>query len=137
MKTARTLTFTFALLTYGAIAIAADSTRQVIRREAPKGITTTFYTCIDKAGSDTIAIGACLSTEKTTQDARLNTTYKALLGKLHHKGWITGALVDPPALHLMLTPVHLQASEVYLADLEAALTEVGGSATTAKSVYAG
>lgn len=85
MKTARTLIVTFALLTYGAIAIAADSTSQVIRREAPKGITTTFYTCIDKAGSDTIAIGACLSTEKTTQDARLNTTYKALLGKLHGK----------------------------------------------------
>ncbi|WP_240046337.1 lysozyme inhibitor LprI family protein [Rhodanobacter glycinis] len=85
MKTARTLTTAFVLLTYGAIAIAADSTSQVIRREAPKGITTTFYTCIDKAGSDTIAIGACLSTEKTTQDARLNTTYKALLGKLHGK----------------------------------------------------
>ena len=85
MKTARTLTVAFVLLTYGAIATASDSTSQVIRREAPKGITTTFYTCIDKAGSDTIAIGACLSTEKTTQDARLNTTYKALLGKLHGK----------------------------------------------------
>lgn len=85
MKTAGTLTVAFVLLTYGATAIASDSTSQVIRREAPKGITTTFYTCIDNAGSDTIAIGACLSTEKTTQDARLNTTYKALLGKLHGK----------------------------------------------------
>jgi uncharacterized protein YecT (DUF1311 family) len=85
MKTVRMLAITFVLLTYGAIAIASDSTSQVIRREAPKGITTTFYTCIDKAGSDTIAIGACLTTEKTTQDARLNTTYKALLGKLHGK----------------------------------------------------
>jgi uncharacterized protein YecT (DUF1311 family) len=85
MKTARTLTVVLALLTYGAMAIASDSTSQVIRREAPKGITTTFYTCIDKAGSDTIAMGACLTTEKTTQDARLNSTYKALLGKLHGK----------------------------------------------------
>ena len=85
MKTARMLTVTFVLLTYGATAIASDSTSQVIRREAPKGITTTFYTCIDKAGSDTIAMGACLTTEKTTQDARLNSAYKALLGKLHGK----------------------------------------------------
>jgi len=85
MKTIRTLAITLALLVYGTGAIAADSTSQVIKRDAPKGITATFYTCIDKAGSDTIAIGACLSTEKTTQDARLNTTYKALLGKLHGK----------------------------------------------------
>ncbi|TPG50019.1 DUF1311 domain-containing protein [Rhodanobacter glycinis] len=85
MKTVRTLVVILALLVYGTGAIAADSTSQVIKRDAPKGITTTFYTCIDKAGSDTIAIGACLSTEKTTQDARLNTTYKALLGKLHGK----------------------------------------------------
>lgn len=85
MKTARTFAVAFALLAYEAVAVASDSTSQVIHREAPKGITTTFYTCIDKAGSDTIAIAACLTTEKTTQDARLNTTYKALLGKLHGK----------------------------------------------------
>jgi uncharacterized protein YecT (DUF1311 family) len=85
MKTARTLAVTLALLVYGAAAVAADSTSQVIRRDAPKGITTTFYACIDKAGSDTVALGACLSAEKTTQDARLNTTYKALLGKLNGK----------------------------------------------------
>ena len=85
MKTARTLAVSLALLVYGAAAVAADSTRQVIQRNAPKGITTAFYTCIDKAGSDTVALAACLSTEKTAQDARLNTTYKALLGKLHGK----------------------------------------------------
>jgi uncharacterized protein YecT (DUF1311 family) len=85
MKTARMLTVTFALLAYGTIASAADSTSQVIRSEAPKGITAPFYTCIDKAGSDTIALGACLAAEKRTQDARLNTTYKALLGKLNGK----------------------------------------------------
>lgn len=85
MTTARTLIVASVLLTYGVTATASDSTSQVIRREAPKGITTTFYTCIDKAGSDTIAIGACLSTERTKQDARLNTTYKALLGKVNGK----------------------------------------------------
>lgn len=52
----------------------------------------------------------------------------ALLGKLHHRGWITAALVDPKALHLMLSPVHLEASEIYLADLEQALTEGGANA---------
>jgi glutamate/tyrosine decarboxylase-like PLP-dependent enzyme len=61
----------------------------------------------------------------------------ALLGKLHHKGWITGALVDPPALHLMLTPVHLEASTQYLADLEQALGEVGATRAEARSGYAG
>ena len=85
MKTARTLTITLALLVYGASAVASDSRSQAVKSHAPKGITTAFYTCIDKAGSDTIAIGACLSTEKTTQYARLNTTYKALLGKLNGK----------------------------------------------------
>jgi sphinganine-1-phosphate aldolase len=60
----------------------------------------------------------------------------ALLGKLHHKGWITGALVDPPALHLMLSPVHLEASELYLRDLEAALIEVGDSTGAAEPAYA-
>lgn len=60
----------------------------------------------------------------------------ALLGKLHHRGWITGALVDPPALHLMLSPVHWAASDQYLADLEWALGEVGEAAGPARSGYA-
>ena len=55
------------------------------RNLSAKGITPTFYACIDKAGSDTVALGACLSAEKATQDTRLNTTYKALLGKLNDK----------------------------------------------------
>jgi|SRR5579859_3822321 len=85
MKTVKTLAITLALLVYGAGAIAADSTSQVIKRQAPQGITTSFYACIDKAGSDTVATGACLSAEKKTQDSRLNTTYKALLAKLTGK----------------------------------------------------
>lgn len=60
----------------------------------------------------------------------------ALLAKLHQRGWITGALIDPKALHLMLSPVHLEASAVYLADLEAALAEVGAAAGPARSTYA-
>ncbi|WP_266172184.1 lysozyme inhibitor LprI family protein [Dyella subtropica] len=85
MNIVKTLAITFALLGYGAGAIAAESTSQVIKHQAPRGITTTFYACIDKAGSDTVATGACLSAEKQTQDTRLNTAYKALLAKLKDK----------------------------------------------------
>lgn len=28
----------------------------------------------------------------------------SLFAKMHHRGWFTAALVDPPALHLMLSP---------------------------------
>lgn len=82
MKTVRTLAITLTLLAYGAVAVASDSRSQAIKSHAPKGITTAFYTCVDKADSDTVAIAACLSDEQTRQDNRLNTTYKALLGKL-------------------------------------------------------
>jgi uncharacterized protein YecT (DUF1311 family) len=73
-----------ALIVHGAIA-NAGGTDQAIRRDAPKGITTVFYTCVDKAGSDNVALGACLASEKSAQDARLNTAYKSLLGKLTPK----------------------------------------------------
>lgn len=84
MKAPRTLALalTIVAMAGGAPAAAAESTSQMIRSLAPPGISTTFYTCIDKAGSDSIAIAACLSSEHQTQDARLNATYKALLGKL-------------------------------------------------------
>jgi glutamate/tyrosine decarboxylase-like PLP-dependent enzyme len=51
-----------------------------------------------------------------------------LLGRLHQRGWMTAALVEPKALHMMLSPVHLEASELYLSDLAAALEGQGGSA---------
>jgi len=60
----------------------------------------------------------------------------ALLAKLHQKGWITAALVDPKALHLMLSPVHLKASDEYLRDLAAAMTEGAAKAAQAPG-YAG
>lgn len=85
MKIVRALAIAVALLVYGTVAVAADSTSRGIKRDAPKGITTTFYRCIDRASSDTVALGTCLSAEKKTQDTRLNITYDALLGKLHGK----------------------------------------------------
>jgi sphinganine-1-phosphate aldolase len=60
----------------------------------------------------------------------------ALLAKLHHKGWITAANIDPKALHLMLSPVHLKASDDYLRDLEEALRETGDGTAAAAPVYA-
>ena len=87
MKTVRTLTVTLALFACGTAAFAADpeSTSQYIRQSAPKGITEAFYACIDKAGSDTVALAACQGAEKQKQDARLNKAYKALLATLDSK----------------------------------------------------
>lgn len=85
MKTVRTLAIIVALLVYGTVAAAADGTSQVIKRDAPKGITATFYSCIDEAGSDSVALAACLSAEQTRQDNRLNVTYKVLFSKLEPK----------------------------------------------------
>lgn len=61
----------------------AESTVQIIKQQAPKGITTTFYSCTEKAGSDHIAQSACLSAEKKAQNDRLNSVYKIVLGKLN------------------------------------------------------
>lgn len=67
---------------YAAGATADESTSQIIRRQAPAGITEAFYQCIDKADSNTVASAACLTAEHARQDKRLNVTYKALLDKL-------------------------------------------------------
>lgn len=53
----------------------------------------------------------------------------ALYAKMHQRGWFTAALIDPKALHLMLSPKHNDVAHEYLADLEAALAEVLGGAT--------
>jgi uncharacterized protein YecT (DUF1311 family) len=74
-----------ALLAHAAIAGAVEKTSDVIRRDAPKGISEAFYACIDKADYDTIAVAACLSAEEKIQDNRLNGAYKALLAKLDSK----------------------------------------------------
>jgi uncharacterized protein YecT (DUF1311 family) len=71
-----------ALLAYGASAAAADSTSDLIRRDAPKGITETFYACIDNAHTNSIQEAACVSQERERQDHRLNAVYASLLEKL-------------------------------------------------------
>lgn len=74
-----------ALAAYGTASIAVESTSELIRRDAPKGITEAFYTCIDRANSADMEEAYCLSQERKTQDRRLNVTYKALLSKLDNK----------------------------------------------------
>lgn len=54
-----------------------------------------------------------------------------LYARMHARGWFTAALVDPPALHLMLSPKHVDVADAYLADLEAALAEQGEAAPAA------
>lgn len=51
----------------------------------------------------------------------------SLYAKMHHRGWFTAALLDPKALHLMLSPKHNEVAQDYLADLAAVLQETGGA----------
>lgn len=74
-----------ALLAHSAVAFAAESLANGIKRRAPQGISTKLYACVDKAPDNPDTIGACLSAEKTAQDARLSSAYNTLLGKLNGK----------------------------------------------------
>lgn len=80
-KATSIITIGLALVMYGPGAQAYESTAQVIKRQAPQGITDLFHDCVEHAGSESIALAACQSSEKKRQDARLNTAYKALLSK--------------------------------------------------------
>lgn len=44
--------------------------------------------------------------------------------QIHKRGWFTAALLEPRALHLMLSPKHNEVADQYLADLAASLREV-------------
>jgi sphinganine-1-phosphate aldolase len=46
----------------------------------------------------------------------------AVLKSMYERGWVTSAITEPEGLHLMLSPVHAEVADVYLADL-AACTE--------------
>lgn len=64
---------------------AQESTAEVVKKHAPLGITATFYACIDKAASNAVAAGACLSAEHDLQDKRLNAAYQKLVGALSER----------------------------------------------------
>jgi len=61
----------------------------------------------------------------------------ALYARMHKRGWFTAALLEPKALHLMLSPKHSEVTHEYLADLEASLREVlGGESEQMTARYA-
>ena len=82
VKTLSTLAAALFFASRVAAASADESTSHSIHQHAPAGITETFYRCLDKADSDTVASAACLTAEQNRQDKRLNGSYKALLAKL-------------------------------------------------------
>jgi sphinganine-1-phosphate aldolase len=47
-----------------------------------------------------------------------------IYAQMHKRGWFTAALVEPRALHLMLSPKHNEVAHEYLTDLEASLHAV-------------
>lgn len=69
----------------------AESMSQSIKKNAPHGVSSSFYACLDKAGTSSIDDAACIADEESAQDARLNKAYKKLLGSL--KGNMKPALV--------------------------------------------
>lgn len=50
----------------------------------------------------------------------------AVLKDMYRRGWVSSALSEPEGLHLMLSPVHAQVADVYLADLAAATEAARG-----------
>ncbi|MBX3428707.1 MAG: aspartate aminotransferase family protein [Hyphomonadaceae bacterium] len=58
-----------------------------------------------------------------------------IYAQMHHRGWRTAALLEPRALHLMLSPKHNEVAHEYLADLEASLGAVSDEQIAPK--YAG
>ncbi|MBI3438226.1 MAG: aspartate aminotransferase family protein [Proteobacteria bacterium] len=60
----------------------------------------------------------------------------SLLAKMYQRGWVTAGLMEPRALHVMLSPAHREFADKYLADLAAALAETAPNAAKAPT-YAG
>lgn len=59
-----------------------------------------------------------------------------LLGKMYQRGWVSAGLIEPRALHVMLSPAHRQFADNYLKDLAAALFDAAPHAAKA-ATYAG
>ena len=56
----------------------------------------------------------------------------ALYSAMRQRGWFTSFTVEPPSLHLMLSPKHAEVAEGYLADLAASLEAVKAGDTAPK-----
>ncbi len=53
----------------------------------------------------------------------------AVYKRMYKRGWFTSLTTEPKALHLMLSPFHLQVVQTYLDDLKASLEEVKAGAS--------
>lgn len=51
----------------------------------------------------------------------------AVLKGMFARGWVTSAITAPKGLHLMLSPVHAEVADAYLADLAVATAEARGA----------
>jgi glutamate/tyrosine decarboxylase-like PLP-dependent enzyme len=51
----------------------------------------------------------------------------AVWGKLRERGWFTGMVTEPRGLQLMLSPIHAEVADVYLADLAWAVEAATGT----------
>jgi glutamate/tyrosine decarboxylase-like PLP-dependent enzyme len=63
----------------------------------------------------------------------------AVWGELKRRGWFTGLVTEPRAIHLMLSPSHAEVADQYLADLAEAVKKVredGGGAAPTTARYA-
>ena len=59
----------------------------------------------------------------------------ALWGKMAEKGWFTSITKDPPSLHLMLSPKHLEVADQYLGDLKQSMSEVTADTEKVEARY--
>ena len=48
----------------------------------------------------------------------------ALYGEIYRRGWFTSVTIEPPSLHLMLSPKHSESIDAYLEDLAASVRAV-------------
>ena len=56
----------------------------------------------------------------------------AIYGEMVRKGWFTSLTIEPPSLHLMLSPKHAEVIDAYLADLAESLASVAAGKAGAK-----
>jgi glutamate/tyrosine decarboxylase-like PLP-dependent enzyme len=55
----------------------------------------------------------------------------AIYKQMYKKGWFTSLTTEPKALHLMLSPFHIEVTSVYLDDLRSSMDIVKGGNTEA------
>ena len=69
---------------------------------------------------------AVLGTPKLSLIAFAHPDYDSmkLWAKLYERGWVTSVTIEPPSLHLMLSPKHAEVADTYLSDLQWAMQEV-------------